>query len=288
MSKRWLGYALLIVIGYLAADNTAAHLERRLVLTSPSTSSTPLMHVPVGTATVGLANPSQLQAVLNNHHATPSPRIPTASASPAKAAQPGPAPVAPELPKLVGTMAGSGHSLAILQWGEETRVCGVGEAFGGCKIVEITAYSVLLKDSKGQNLVLQIGAATPTHSPSAAPVAPTTAAPRALVTPPADDTLSSAELRELIDGAAQKVSVKPFLRGGEVVGMRVIYSSLDNPLAKLGVRSGDVLLSFNGRTVKTPEDLYPCYQMLRNETTLSFALERNGQPVSFTVHVRER
>lgn len=303
----WARRLVLVGVCFFAADFTAATIEKHLSAGAPpvKAAAQPAMtrsNVPQN----GLAYSGELQYVLNN-------TVPIMPVGGGNASMPGMpagangttvavanAPPPAALPKLTGTLAGSGHALAVLQSGEDTRVAAVGEEVNGYVVVEVGQYSAVLRGPNGQtyNLSMDLAAspgASNTTAPAAAPSPTNTVppVPNAMppAVPPADGTISSAQIREMLDHSERflpHISLKPIRRGEEVVGVQVNYNNPNNPFAMLGVNTGDIITSFNGKPLTGAQDLTWAYQELRNATTLNLQLERNGQPVPLSVHLSDR
>jgi general secretion pathway protein C len=306
---RVLGWILLICIAFFSADTTAAMIEDGLRV-APK----PLPAAPVSKAeanTPAQAVPRGMVELL----ATTEPEAPPA---PAAAAAPGsahvtPAPAAPPSSlKLRGTMAGVGGSgLAMIDVNGETRVISVGEDVSGMTLAEVTPYSARLEGG-GRSQVLEMDVATelpaiiaqvtpPTDpnedsapSPSPSPgeaAADGTPSPDGTATPAAGAILSQRELRNILDNPGQFAGkgfrMKPVLREGEIVGMRVTMKDSSHPLARLGVQNGDIVRSLNGQELNGPEALSSIYRVLRNTSSLRFEVERNGQNQTIDVSLSE-
>ena len=263
------------------------------------------------TAQNGLSNPGELQFVLDNT----SRNVPTAVAGNLTGANGTPLADVPgagnnstaagNLPKLTGTISGGGHSMAVLQSGDETRVCCLNETMNGYTITEVTQFAAVLRDAQGQDhrLSLDLAQASNTQPPPAPPNPPGTlgtpgpprpggrpTGPMPAATPPADNTLSRSQIVDYMNNYQQWIghlNVRPLKKGDEVIGIQVNYSTPDNPLAKLGVNAGDVLTSLNGHPLKSPEDLQWAYGELRNNTSFDFQVERGGKPTQLNVHLSD-
>jgi serine protease Do len=83
------------------------------------------------------------------------------------------------------------------------------------------------------------------------------------------------------------VSIRALKKGEDVMGAQVTYNNPDNPLAKLGINSGDVVMNLNGHPLVGPQDLPWVIDELRNNTTLEFQLERGGKPTLLEIHLAD-
>lgn len=305
--QRFARIFLLVAICYSAADLTAARIERRLQVPAEIVNSTTTNVTTTTGPPPQLANVGDLQNVLST---TAPPAPPPGSGNttvngtvgPAVPGQPAPVavPTGPP-PRLTGTLAGGGHSLAVLLVGNETRVLGIGEEVNGYTITDVGQFSVTVRDGSGNVQTLTMDLANMSGNSTAVPQAPQpiqNISPGPIVanttmanaTAPPPGTLSSKQLKDMLNNAqsfADKIQVKGIRRNDEVVGMQVNYTNQDNPFAKLGIQAGDVITSFNGHPLKGPEDLTWAYGELRNAQQLNFQIERGGTPMPLQIQLTE-
>jgi type II secretory pathway component PulC len=62
--------------------------------------------------------------------------------------------------------------------------------------------------------------------------------------------------------------------------VRLEFRNPANALARLGLKNGEVVLSLNGEPIRTPEELYNSYLILRNTPSVDFEVLRGGRPTS--------
>lgn len=289
----WLSLALL---AYLSGDLMSAALERQFQGRSPRVNAT----ASTTTAALnGLKQPEDLRAVLTNRSLEEA----VSGAINGTTTRPGgtgaPPPVAGNatvpLPKLAGTMEGQGQALAVLQSGQETQVVAVGEEWMGYKVMEVSSFEARLRNAQGQEFTIAMamaGEQGPPQTPGtmAQPAVNSTNTSPGNSTEGAGETgpyHSVRELRADIDQRAfvKNILVQPVQRGEDVIGIRVNYSNPANPFARLGMQSGDIIQTFNGRAVKGMQDMDWALKELRNSTSLNFEVERNGQTVPLNVQL---
>lgn len=304
---RALGWCLLVGLAFYSADSTAALLENRLrVEPKPLAAAAPPPVVSQATTT---APPPQGVAKLL---ATTQPEAPP-SPGPGEVVAgvngtvgaPG-APVATAAPsslKLRGTMAGVGGSgLAMIDINGVTEVIAVGEEVAGMTLAEVNTYSARL-EAPGRSQILEMDVATSLPAPVTLPTQPVAVdldpaaspTPGVAATPGAGEApaaiLTQTELRNILDNPGQFAGngfrMKPVMRDGEIVGMRVTMRDASHPLARLGVQDGDIVRSLNGTALNGPEALSSIYRVLRNTSNLNFDVERNGTPQSVNISLTE-
>lgn len=284
------------LLAYLCGDVACAVMERQFS-NRPQRQQT-AGGVPV--APPGPTNPGELMAVLNAHpQASPTPGGTNTSAGPTTGpGQPQIAVVnATALPTLVGTLEGQGQALAVLQGAgsQDTSVVALGEEFQGFKVVEVGAFQARLRDARNQEYTISMSVASNASPAPPAPMQPPPGfVPANPMQPPPDAAKgpykTSRELRDDIDNKGQWINnilVKPVLRNGESIGVQINYKGGENPFSRLGIQSGDVVLSLNNKPAKAVENLPEILMELRNSQSLNFNLERSGQPAPLTVNLEQ-
>ena len=285
----------LVLLGYLCGDVTCAVLEREF-------SGRPQRQVGGGQSGIVplnlLKSRGELTFMLTAHTARPGDVSGPTITGPTTTQGPNPRPGAPNatiLPELTGTLAGQGQSLAVLQVGQETQVVGVGEEWMGFKVLEVGAFQARLRDARNQEYTVSMPLAKGDDTP--APPIPLTpfnnnngngngnnSPPSAPA--PGQPYTTSRELRDDLDNKGQwirNILVQPVVREGESVGVQINYSNTNNPFNRLGIQTGDVVLSLNNKPARGVEDVTNLLMELRNSTTLNFQIERGGQQVPITV-----
>lgn len=283
------------LLAYLCGDVACAVMERQF-------SNRPQRQQTGSGAPIsppGPSNPGELMALLNAH--------PQASPTPGSGPLTGTANIngsnstvavvnATALPTLVGTLEGQGQSLAVLQasGSQDTSVVSLGEEFQGFKVIEVGAFQARLRDARNQEYTISMSVATNNAPPPAAAMTP----PPGFVPQQPLQTAeagkgpykTSRELRDDIDNKGQwigNILVKPVLRNGESIGVQINYKGGENPFSRLGIQSGDVVLSLNNKPAKAVENLPEILMELRNSQSLNFNLERSGQPTPLSVNLEQ-
>jgi type II secretion system protein C len=202
---------------------------------------------------------------------------------------------------LTGSLAGvGGDGLAMLTVGGETMVASPGQPVADWTVVAVNPTSALL-ERRGEVQTLELSQPTELATSSAPPVVvpPTDARPQsnALPQPTSDPQpgvavepiTTQAELLALLDGQMEKFgkqgALKTVLREGDIIGYQVKVKDPAFPLARLGLQSGDIVLSLNDIPADGPEGLSKHLRNLRNSTSLNFELERGGKKIEHKVQL---
>lgn len=287
--QRRLRVLLVVFIALAAADLTDFEIKSWLQppLSPPAPANAPPM-------TSGTLDKEGLSAVLSTTQPTDAEKKQKAAPPDGPGANVTPVPAVPAgpPPRLVGTIAGSGRHLAVLEVGNETTVAGPGKLVSGYRILQVDTYSARVRDAAGQVqlLALEIAGGTPTAQPPAAPTP--AAAEAAPATPQAGGPVSipHAQYKHLVDNPdlwISQVQLKMDRKGDEVLGARVSYSGQENPFALVGIQTGDVISTFNQRPLKTPDDLMWARQELANARLFHFDILRNGSPTTLDVEIKD-
>jgi len=86
-----------------------------------------------------------------------------------------------------------------------------------------------------------------------------------------------------LPGAAH---VTPDVRDGKPFGFRIVWVKPGGPIASLGLRSGDILVSINGLDITTPDHALEAYSKLKAARRLVLGLVREGQRTTLEYLIR--
>ncbi len=104
-------------------------------------------------------------------------------------------------------------------------------------------------------------------------------------------TISRAEFQQKmlndIDNAMQGVKAGPHRVNGQIDGFQLIRIRPYNVLYDYGLRSGDIIKRINGKKIDSTEKLYNMWQGFKNESKLTFDIERNGKIVTLDVDITD-
>lgn len=104
-------------------------------------------------------------------------------------------------------------------------------------------------------------------------------------------TISRAEFQQKmlndIDNAMQGVKAGPHRVNGQIEGFQLIRIRPYNVLYDYGLRSGDIIKRINGKKIDSTEKLYNMWQGFKNESKLTFDIERNGKIVTLDVDITD-
>ncbi len=89
-----------------------------------------------------------------------------------------------------------------------------------------------------------------------------------------------------IGAILRDVMIVPVVIDDETKGYKFRYIKPGSLLYKLGLRSGDMVVSINDMPVKTAEDAFKLYNMLRNESYIKVVIERNHQRKVLNYEIR--
>jgi len=82
------------------------------------------------------------------------------------------------------------------------------------------------------------------------------------------------------------VRAAPDIRDGKPVGYRLFAISADGPMAKLGLRNDDVLVSVNELDIATPDHVLQAYSKLKTSSQFALGLLRGGRQISQAYVIR--
>lgn len=87
-------------------------------------------------------------------------------------------------------------------------------------------------------------------------------------------------------GLSASVRVAPALRDGKPIGFRLFAVAPYGPIAKLGLRDDDILVSINGLDIATPDRVLAAYAKLKALDNLALGVLRDGRTIVTTYVIR--
>ena len=194
--------------------------------------------------------------------------------------------------KLVGTMISGKEKLAILKVDGGISLVKEKEKVRHLKVKKIDRYSVILTDGvRDYNVLMDI---TKGKTRKVAKHTP----PRVETQPVVHkETTGSQESYEISKREVEKytadlgkvlryVRIVPVVKNGETKGYKFLYVSPRSILYKYGIRSGDFIVSVNGMKIRTAEEAFKVYNMLRNEKNITLEVERRGERKVISYHIK--
>jgi type II secretion system protein C len=93
---------------------------------------------------------------------------------------------------------------------------------------------------------------------------------------------SLADIEELI----QQVHLTPYTLGNQPMGFMITEIPTDSVLAKIGLRSGDVIKAINDKTVTGPDDAVAFFQKIRESREVEIQLTRRRRPIQISLNIK--
>lgn len=185
--------------------------------------------------------------------------------------------------KLIGTVIFKGKKLALLKKSKRTYMIKEGEIFDGYKVISIDKFSVKL-GKNGRVFVIKpdifshklTGKNLKINTNDTGIDTQTIVLSRNLV------EKETADIGNLL----KDVRLVPIVKNGETLGYKFTYVSPKSLLYKYGLRSGDFIKSINGMPVRTAEDAFKIYNMLRNENRIELEIDRFGKRKVIVYEIR--
>lgn len=168
--------------------------------------------------------------------------------------------------RLLGVMRGEEQGLAALEVDGRPRVLELGRSVGGWTLGDLGERHATLARGE-QVLKLELGAEP---SPAVGP-----APERSALQVPRRDLVSALENPT---GQARIIPQRE-------LGIRLLLSSTDHVLYRLGLRSGDLITSLNELELRGATSLSEAVRLLRNSTHLRLEVERGGESLTLRVEL---
>ncbi|MBL8933568.1 MAG: hypothetical protein JNM69_03390 [Archangium sp.] len=250
-----LPWALLALTAWLVVTPVGALLEERLAVSVVE----PVLPAPQVTREQATLSEQRVYALLG----LPLPRAPEFVSTPRA--------LPPFGAKLLGTLSSSlrDRSVAtlLLPTGRAVSVW-EGDQVLGAEIVEIARNSITIRRA---NLLEELSIHRPASIPSIAFVTPVTAQ---------DYAVSRTELMTRLGdlySLSKEVRVMPAFRDGQAIGFRFAGLAPDSAVAKLGLKTGDVIRSINGQPLDSMQRVLGLVGALEHTPEVLVQIEREGQ-----------
>jgi general secretion pathway protein C len=204
---------------------------------------------------------------------------------------------------LFGTVVRAEESLAVIRSSRDVRTYKLGaELQGGGVVDTIERNTVQIRYANGSTQTLSLREEETSSSAAAAPP-PATARGRGAAAPPAPAQGAGGEIRAVGENrwvipqqvAAQargnlnellrQARMEPNMVNGQTQGFVVRMIQPRSLLALLGIQRGDVLHQINGVELDSPEKALQIFQQLREARSISIALQRGGNNMTFQYEV---
>jgi general secretion pathway protein C len=313
----WLVHLVLITAGvYIGSDLFWAIVGSRIEITSRLPANSPS-----AAAETTEKRALQQYAVIQERNLFGA-RGRTATPPPTRSPAPAPAPAKPAANlKLVGTVVGSPErTYAVIEDLSTKRqeLYRIGDLVREAKVVEVTRNRVVLDNRGRREELLSFEKSDAAGPPPSQPTAPQAAAPRRpsfparsqpqepLPNPSQEDERDAAEadiervsenvwrinrddLVDQLDNFGQMMKearLTPHFTGGQPDGFMITNLPGNSFLARMGLRSGDIMRGVNGQKFGSLEEFFQVYQQLQSEPTLQLEVERSNRTEVLTYEVR--
>ncbi len=198
--------------------------------------------------------------------------------------------------KLVGTILSDKERIALLMVDKELKMVKKNQKIENLKVKSIDRFTVVLTDGiKDYKISIDISSSRTHHRRRyEKPIARTTPVRKEEVQTKTEGEGDYYEIskREVEKHTAdlgkllKYVRIVPVVKNGETKGYKFLYVSPRSILYKYGLRSGDFIVSVNGMSVKTAEEAFKVYNILRNEKTIRLEIERKGERKVITYQIK--
>ncbi len=181
--------------------------------------------------------------------------------------------------KLVATIIGEGSSLAVINVAKKDEVVTQGQAVGGFTVKQIIRNKVVLTNGTRDG-ILRMKFGETEETPQAASAQPSPQPTKEETPGVIKKEMSRREFETMIDPPdriMREVGFATVSRDGKPYGIQVTFVKPGSLLQTLGFLPGDILISANNKTLTSPEEGFTAYQMMKNEDTVDFKVDRQGR-----------
>jgi general secretion pathway protein C len=191
--------------------------------------------------------------------------------------------------KLIGTIITKKEKAAFIKSNGQLKFVKINDKVGNLKVKDIKNYSIVLTDGVHQYEISLMFKEGSSNIKKTKRVAKTEYKPPTYQSEQDTYRISKREVeKETADlgKILRYVRIIPVVKNGETKGYKLAYVSPRSILYKYGLRSGDFIVSVNGMPVKTAEEAFRLYNILRNEKTITLVVERKGQQKTITYEIQ--
>jgi type II secretion system protein C len=84
-----------------------------------------------------------------------------------------------------------------------------------------------------------------------------------------------------------QIAISPYMKDGQMEGLRLVRVPRDNIVYELGGRSGDILRRVNGHEINQVDQMYKLWENIKDDSYISVDLERNNQLFTYSFDIRD-
>lgn len=216
--------------------------------------------------------------------------------------------------ELQGVMIGNGASIAVLEYQGQSYTAAPGDQVGGYEIEQVQADSVTVSKAGQRSKVAIGGNSQAAGSPAIGSYPPVLPDPESVPLPPAPVPVDVSEPaapnpvylddganyeRKSPSGGLSRQALNSFAQSGaklvgdiyattvadDGLGVQIRFRNPQNALAQLGVKDKDIVLSINGKMIRSQEELYNSCLALKDAPHVKIELMRRGQVTNINYQV---
>jgi type II secretion system protein C len=196
--------------------------------------------------------------------------------------------------------ANSSEGFAIISDGSVSAVVRSGEAYKQYKLGEIKADGVYLVDG-GSSVWIEFAKSTLSmmqpQQPNPLILGRDRMGPEGMpfmMSPgdggeePYSNMIQRSEIQEMMsnpDTAFKNIGFKEVMKDGKIDGFRVLNINRNSPLAKLGIRTGDIIQSFNGIRLDSYASALELYNKASSISRVKLEIMRNNEKKEFEYEI---
>ncbi len=84
----------------------------------------------------------------------------------------------------------------------------------------------------------------------------------------------------------RQINIVPVFRNKKAIGYRINYIAPNSVLRKIGLRTGDIVVSINGETTTSPQKIMSLYSQIGSMTNVNLDIIRNGRKKTIFVDIK--
>ncbi len=177
--------------------------------------------------------------------------------------------------KLKGTITLGNLKIAIIDYRNKTYYLKIGDIIGNYKVKDIKNFYITLeKDNREYKLYLSLKGSSTSFNRNKLKEN--------------KFKVKKDEIKDInVSDVLRSISIVPALRGGQLIGWRIVNIRKDSLFARYGLRKGDIILSVNGIPANKISSMAVLKQELENSEDINLEVKRGSETIEIYIEMEE-
>ena len=185
---------------------------------------------------------------------------------------------------LIGTVVAGDHSLALIKSGKKAGIFQQGDELASGVLVEEIGRRLVILKNHGVRQELPLKQRKGARAQRVKPGNAASGKQGIVAVDKNNWRISKAvadNARANLNSLLQTARMIPQVKGGKIIGFKLVELDKGSLLEKIGLRVGDLVVEINQVKLNSPEKALQIFQQVREANNISLGLIRNGKPETF-------